>query len=354
MRRLQPGHRGPSLLGREPDDGRQLLPRLFLVLRVQIGPAVAVKRDFPRRPASPQHLHDARVDIRRLRKPVPHRAPFAHFLDQLHGRVHIRVRFRVQFQLLAAKGAERAPSARVHAIPGSIRIGHPPQDIPLEIAGQQPVEVVGVPAASLKAGDEKRSDFRQCAGQGFASRGVGGDVEAESLGGSEEGCWAPRTAVGLSPQCPAIHQLDQRLQAIRATGAHSQVLACNIRQIEDRDAMVTAGPIVQVAAVPVLSPRRGQRSAHDAADPDGRPHAGLRIVLAQLQQLRDAAPKVRQKAAPFLLGVGPENGYRGLLTFRRRAPPAEAVHKTVQDGWSHRVKRSGERLREQLRGLDGK
>ena len=340
---LQLGHGSPGLVGRKRGDGRQLLPGGRLHLVVQVGPAFGFQGHLARRTAPLQDLDDACVNAGRLREPVPYDLPPPRSPPQPDSGDHVRVALGIELQFAAAAVAKRAPAFVAQAVSRALGVRHPPQDVALQVRGQQLSEIVRIPATAFESGKWKHGDFRQGARQRPVGRLVAGDLQAQRRLGTEERRRRPRPSVGVVPQGPPIHEFHERLHVVWAVGTRPKVLALDPRQVEDGHGnVVGVGGLVAVAGPDVPS-RRREGAVHDAAEPDGGAGAGAGVVLSQHEYFRGCDAKGGQQAVPFLPGVGPQDGGWFVLTVRRRASIAKALDKAVQHSGRHPLARRNAR-----------
>ena len=149
---LQTGHRRARLPVRELREFLQRTAHRVLVLVVQVRPPLPfLEPQGARRRAAPQKTRNAPVAARRLGEPLPHRRPRARALRQSLSGYDVRLPSRMELQLVPATIAERVPAAIAQSVPRRAGIAHPPQEVADDVARQQPIEVLRLQVASLRA-----------------------------------------------------------------------------------------------------------------------------------------------------------------------------------------------------------
>ena len=325
MRPLQGGHRITCLTVRKRRQLLQGAPHGLLVLLVQVRPPLSfLEPQGARRRAAPQQTHHVAVAAGRLGEPFPHRRPCAFARRHALSGDDVRLLRRVEPQLVPATVAERVPAVLSQPGPRRVRVAHPPQQIPDDVAGQHAIEVVRLQAVPFELRHRRQRHLRQRPQQRLRRGPVASNVQAERLGRGQEGVHGPVAAVRLAPQGAPEQQLDQRLQFVRALLAGAKLLARDTRQIDD------GRPVIRQF-------RFVERAVDDAAHPDGRTGAAPGVVVAQHEVFLDARQQDVDQRQPLPLRVRPQDRGRPGLAVEGRVPSAELLDQPVENGLRRRT-----------------
>ena len=163
------------------------------------------------------------------------------------------------------------------------------------------IEVLGIEATAAQTVQRRRSEHRQCPGNGITSQRVPRDIKAQAIGGKEKRLDRPVLAVLLMPGSASEEKFDEWLIRRTAITARAQLLSAHTRQVQNRR--------------DIGRRRIWERSVHDALEPNRWSCPRLRVVVTQREQVGQLGSETRYDWPPSSILVRPENGdwrYRAL------------------------------------------
>ena len=169
------------------------------------------------------------------------------------------------------------------------------------IGNSEVIKVLGVEATAAQTVQGRRSEHRQCPGNGITSQRIPRDIKAQAIGGKEKRLDRPVLAILLMPGPASEEKFNEWLIRRSAITAGAQLLSAHTRQIQNRRDIgrrrVLQGPV------------------HDALEPNRWSCPGLRVVVTQREEVGQLGSETRYDRPPSSILVCPENGdwrYRAL------------------------------------------